>query len=660
MKRRWDELDTLNSDMQCSCNCDCGAKKKMQQFKEHERLIQFLMGLNETYGLAWRNILMVKPLPSVNQAYSLLILVGFPADFKFTKNKRVQNPPKGNSATVVEDTGEIHSNMAEGLQFSQKLLSDQFSQLVNLLNQLQTGQGASQEVNANSASGILFTNSPSCYSISNSNISNSWIIDSGATEHMSSSGNVLHIPSFKYNLLSGPLMKSPQVFGEAKEELYLLEPSVTAPRTLSSKIAKSFSNSVSANRLLPASFSNSVSASFPFPILTKSESDVKLWHVRLGHLPFNAMRYISSISFASDSVCHCDVCPLARQCRLPFSLSHIKTKQPFELIHIDTWGPYKTPTHNGYMYFLTIVGDFSRATWTYLLSTKGSAFSVLKYFLSNVERQFNTKVKVIRSNNALELGSSTAASLFLLSQGILHQTSCVGTLQQNDIVFPSGVLKGHTPYHLLFGKAPSCSFLRSFGCLCYASTLSHNRGKFDPRTTTCVFMGYPNGQKGYKLLNLTTRNLFVSRDVHFIEHIFPFSHMSQDNPSIYPGSTFPIPLFTSDAPSQHHFTVPQDCSTPDSSPSSSSHQNTPPPISSTSPIPPSPPVPLRRSSRDNIGTLPNYLKDYVCNNIFLTDVTTSCLTSTCSPSPFAFSALTSSNQHLLKSVSSITEPTSYY
>ncbi|XP_019256316.1 PREDICTED: uncharacterized protein LOC109234705 [Nicotiana attenuata] len=436
MKRRWDELDTLNSDMQCSCNCDCGGKKKMQQFKEDERLIQFLMGLNETYGLAWSNILMVKPLPSVNQAYSLLMqdenqreihvssqfptdgvsfmvknqgpqsyqnpapshfpqqkngntpykgnlahkgkkntqmcsyckmtnhtidncyrLVGFPADFKFTKNKRVQNPPKGNSATVVEDTGEIRSNMAEGPQFSQKLSSDQFSQLVNLLNQLQTGQGASQEVNANSASGILFTNSPSCYSVSNSNLSNSWTIDSGATEHMcfnantflflvplpfplmvklpnssrvkvTHAGSVSIFPSLV--LKNGPLMKSPQVFGEAKEGLYLLEPSVTEPRTLSSKTVTSFSNSVSANRLLPATFSNSVSASFPFPILAKIESDVKLWHVRSGHLPFNAMKYISSISFVSDSVCHCDVCPLARQSRLPFSLSHIKTKQPFE------------------------------------------------------------------------------------------------------------------------------------------------------------------------------------------------------------------------------------------------------------------------------------------------------------------------------------------
>lgn len=84
-------------------------------------------------------------------------LVGFPADFKFTKNKRGQNVAKGNSATTVKDTWGVHSNMVEGPQFSQKISSDQ---LVSFMNQIQTGQGVTQEFNANLATGILFTNSP--------------------------------------------------------------------------------------------------------------------------------------------------------------------------------------------------------------------------------------------------------------------------------------------------------------------------------------------------------------------------------------------------------------------------------------------------------------------------------------------------------------------
>lgn len=53
---------------------------------------------------------------------------------------------------------------------------------------------------------------------------------------------------------------------------------------------------------------------------------------------------------------------------------------------------------------------------------------------------------------------------------------------------------------------------------------NHDLGtdKFKPRGIPCVFLGYPSTQKGYKLLNLTTNKCFVSRDVTFMEYVFPF------------------------------------------------------------------------------------------------------------------------------------------
>lgn len=51
-----------------------------------------------------------------------------------------------------------------------------------------------------------------------------------------------------------------------------------------------------------------------------------------------------------------------------------------------------------------------------------------------IERQFHAQVKCIRSDNALQLGTSIQKTAFLKSQGILHQTSCVGTPQQNGVV----------------------------------------------------------------------------------------------------------------------------------------------------------------------------------------------------------------------------------
>lgn len=52
------------------------------------------------------------------------------------------------------------------------------------------------------------------------------------------------------------------------------------------------------------------------------------------------------------------------QTKLLFPINIIKIKMIFELIHIDTWGPHKNTTYNGFKYFLTIVDDYSKATWT--------------------------------------------------------------------------------------------------------------------------------------------------------------------------------------------------------------------------------------------------------------------------------------------------------
>jgi len=50
-----------------------------------------------------------------------------------------------------------------------------------------------------------------------------------------------------------------------------------------------------------------------------------------------------------------------------------------------------------------------------------------------VERQFGKLVKVLRSDNALELGSSIESSKFLKSKGIIHHTCCVATPHQNGV-----------------------------------------------------------------------------------------------------------------------------------------------------------------------------------------------------------------------------------
>jgi len=42
-------------------------------------------------------------------------------------------------------------------------------------------------------------------------------------------------------------------------------------------------------------------------------------------------------------------------------------------------------------------------------------------------------------------------------------------------------------------------------------------------------VGYPVGKKGWKLYDLESKEIFVSRDVEFCEEILPFSKIAKEN-----------------------------------------------------------------------------------------------------------------------------------
>ncbi|KAK3001619.1 hypothetical protein RJ639_020658 [Escallonia herrerae] len=292
--------------------------------------------------------------------------------------------------------------------------------------------------------------------------------------------------------------------------------------------------------------------------VSESES-YELSHRRMGHPSSQPLIHLPTVLVVSPSLkTICDVCCHAKHTRTIFPDSTSRAMDIFGLIHCDIWGPYRVSTISGAKYFLTIVDDYSRAVWVYLMHDKGQTGTLLRNFCNMVHTQFGKLVKIIRSDNDHEFDSQPMTQ-FYNDHGILHQTSIVDTPKQNGRVerkhrhilevaralrfqanLPiefwgecvltaahlinrtlSAILKHKTPHELLFQKVPSYSHLRVFGCLCYAHTKSVD--KFAPKSRRCVFLGYPPGKKGWRVYDLETNQVFFSRDVKFEETVFPFT-----------------------------------------------------------------------------------------------------------------------------------------
>lgn len=158
---------------------------------------------------------------------------------------------------------------------------------------------------------------------------------------------------------------------------------------------------------------------------------------------------------------------------------------------------------------------------------------------------------------------------YFAAHGILFETSCVGTPQQNgraerkhrhilnvarslrfqanlplqfwgECVLtaaylinrtPTPILQGKTPYHIIFCHKPLYDHIKIFGCLCFASKIPRDRNKFAARSRKCIFIGYSHGKKGWRLYDMDTREIFNSRDVVFYENHFPYSQPPSSSPS---------------------------------------------------------------------------------------------------------------------------------
>nr|GEZ99969.1 retrovirus-related Pol polyprotein from transposon TNT 1-94 [Tanacetum cinerariifolium] len=293
-----------------------------------------------------------------------------------------------------------------------------------------------------------------------------------------------------------------------------------------------------------------------------TSSQAWLWHRRLSHLNFDTINLLSKndivvglpkMKFVKDHLC--SPCELGKAKRKSF---HFKltpsSKRRLQLLHMDLCSPMRVASMNGKRYVFVIVDDYSRYTWTYFLRSKDETPKVLIDFLRLVQRGLQAQVRVVRTDKGMEFLNQTLHAYFA-AEGIKHQTSVARTPEQNGVVerrnrtlveaartllsaakVPlffwaeaiatecftqnrSLVIPRHekTPYHIINERKPSVKFFHIFGSVCYIVRDGENLDKMKEKGDECIFVGYSNQSRAYRVFNKRTRVIMESIHVNFDE-----------------------------------------------------------------------------------------------------------------------------------------------
>jgi len=121
---------------------------------------------------------------------------------------------------------------------------------------------------------------------------------------------------------------------------------------------------------------------------SKAQEEYQLWHRRIAHLGPEKIRNLHKVTTLEKPV---QVAP-NHQC-IVCSVANIRNKRGatskrkegiLELIHVDTCGQMPE-SREGYIYFISIVDNFSRKTWIFPMRAKSDAAPILNQWKKEVE-----------------------------------------------------------------------------------------------------------------------------------------------------------------------------------------------------------------------------------------------------------------------------------
>nr|GEY52690.1 retrovirus-related Pol polyprotein from transposon TNT 1-94 [Tanacetum cinerariifolium] len=247
----------------------------------------------------------------------------------------------------------------------------------------------------------------------------------------------------------------------------------------------------------------------PICLMAKAtSSQAWLWHRRLSHLNFDTINLLSKndivvglpkLKFIKDHLC--SSCELEKAKRKSF---HSKlTPSSKRRIH-HQMSVARTPKQNG-------IVERGNRTLVEAARTMLSTAKVPLFFWAEA--------------------IATTLHAYFAAEGIQHQTSVARTPEQNGVVERRNLIPHHekTPYHIINDQKPSVKFFHIFGSVCYIVRDGDNLDKIKEKGDECIFVGYSNQSRDYRVFNKRIRVIMESIHVNFDElPLMASDHLSSD------------------------------------------------------------------------------------------------------------------------------------
>ena len=391
-----------------------------------------------------------------------------------------------------------------------------------------------------------------------------WVVDSGATTHMTWDKGVFvtfaalqDMPSVRLD--DGRTVKAEDITDKGNKMLF---DDITC-----SIISKDNSVIASGHKRGNRYMLDGAAERRPDEAMGTAQPSSDLWHQRLAHVNDAVLQKIVSSDLAGVTLrkvepqSFCEGCVQGKATRHNRkSLGGIRSTRKLEKVHSDVCGPMQTLSNSGKRYMVTFVDDFTCSCVVYFMAHKSDTLEKFKEFHANVTGESGERIGILKTDGGGEY-KSREFEQYLIRHQIEHEVTVPDSPEMNGLTermnrtilekakcmcvhaglpyslraeaantatyiynhFPNAPLKGKSPHELWYGRKPDLSNLKVFGCLAYPLVPAAKRRKFGDRTEKMRFLVYHKGHRGYKLMERGGNRVFYRTEVTFDEHNFRLS-----------------------------------------------------------------------------------------------------------------------------------------